>query len=68
MMPVSTDSPSCYPKYRTQIDNSLSKNQALITNDVTINSCGQGLITKECIAMHTNYFFSLHWLYTSVFY
>ena len=53
MMLVSTDRPSCYPKYRAQIDNSLSENQAPITNDVTINSCGQRLITKECIAMHT---------------
>ena len=57
MMPVSTDGPSCYPIYRTQVDSSLSKNQALIsltTNGITIKSCEQGLITKECIAMYTN--------------
>ena len=42
-----------------QVDSSRSKNQAPIslnTNDVTIKSCEQELITKKCIAMHTNYF------------
>ena len=60
MMPVSTDGPSCYPMYRTQVDSSLSKNQepiSLTTNDVTIKSCEQGFITKECIAIHNNYIF-----------
>ena len=26
-------------------------------NDVKRKSCEQGLITKKCVAMHTNYFF-----------
>ena len=40
-----------------QVDSSLSKNQvpiSLTTKDITIKSCEKGLITKECIATHTN--------------
>ena len=43
-----------------QVDSSLSKNQApisLTTYDVTIKSCKQGLITKECIATHYGFIF-----------
>ena len=57
MILVSTDVPSCYPMYRTQVNSWLSKNQvsiSLTTNDITIKSCAQGLITKEYIATHTN--------------
>ena len=42
---------------KKQADSSLSKNRvpiSLTTNDVTIKSHEQGLITKEYIAMHTN--------------
>ena len=28
--------------------------------------CKQGLITKKYVAMHTNYFQTLKWLYTPV--
>ena len=51
-----------------QVDSLLSKNLAhtsLTTNDVTIKSREQGLITKECIATHTNLLLSLN-LYFSV--
>ena len=34
--------------------NKLTVNYLKTTNDVTIKSCEQELITKECIAMHTN--------------
>ena len=40
-----------------QFNSLLSKNQVPISktiNDITIKSCEQGLITKVCIAMHTN--------------
>ena len=47
----------CLDDETEQVDSSLSKNQmpiSLTTNDATTKSHEQGLITKECIAMHTN--------------
>ena len=39
---------------------------AVNINDVKRKSLEQGLITKKCIAMHTNYILSLNWLYIPV--
>ena len=33
---------------------------------MTSKTCEQGLITKNCIAMHRNYFLTLKWVYTPV--
>ena len=63
LIPVEISTCNEIHKYRSdyctvkQVDSSLSKSRAsisLTTNDITVKTYEKGLVTKECIATHTN--------------